>query len=179
MNQHTAVKQEPGSTAFVAIDFETADRGLDSACAVALVRVEGLEIVRRAVCLLRPPRRYFQFTYLHGITWDMVAEQPTFAELWPQLAKILDGVGFLAAHHAPFDRGVLQACCQGAGLAPPGLPFQCTVQLARKTWRIYPTRLPDVCSYLGLPLRHHDPASDAEACAQIVIAARKQALQPF
>jgi DNA polymerase-3 subunit epsilon len=39
--------------------------------------------------------------------------------------------------------------------------------------------LPDVCSYLGLPLRHHDPASDAEACAQIVIAARKQALQPF
>jgi DNA polymerase-3 subunit epsilon len=47
------------------------------------------------------------------------------------------------------------------------------MQLARQTWRIYPTRLPDVCARLGLALRHHDPASDAEACARIVIAARR------
>jgi DNA polymerase-3 subunit epsilon len=32
---------------FVAIDFETADRGLDSACSVGLVRVEGGRIVER------------------------------------------------------------------------------------------------------------------------------------
>jgi DNA polymerase-3 subunit epsilon len=48
------------------------------------------------------------------------------------------------------------------------------MELARKTWRIYPTRLPDVCAHLGLALKHHDPASDAEACARIVIAARRQ-----
>jgi DNA polymerase III subunit epsilon len=28
-----------------------------------------------------------------------------------------------------------------------------------------------VCRYLRIPLRHHDAASDAEACARIVIAA--------
>ena len=42
---------------FVAIDFETADYGPDSACAVALVRVEGSRIVRRSYFLIRPPRR--------------------------------------------------------------------------------------------------------------------------
>jgi DNA polymerase-3 subunit epsilon len=45
------------------------------------------------------------------------------------------------------------------------------VRLARRVWGIYPTRLSDVCRRLGIPLRHHDAASDAEACARIVIAA--------
>jgi DNA polymerase-3 subunit epsilon len=158
---------------FVAIDFETADRGSDSACAVALVRVEGVRVVARRSCLLRPPRRWFQFTYVHGITWEDVTEAATFAEAWPEMARLLDGAAFLAAHNAPFDQGVLAACCRAGGLRSPDLPFTCTMRLARQTWGIYPTRLPDVCRRLGLPLEHHDPASDAEACAQIVIAARR------
>jgi DNA polymerase-3 subunit epsilon len=173
MHVQPVVSKERGSPPFVAIDFETADPGPDSACAVALVRVENLQIVRREVRLLRPPRQQFRFTYVHGISWEAVKNQPTFAELWPQLAGMLDGVAFLAAHYASFDRAVLQACCQAAGFTPPELPFECTVRLARKTWRIFPTKLPHVCAHLGLPLRHHDPASDAEACANIVIAARK------
>jgi DNA polymerase-3 subunit epsilon len=158
---------------FVAIDFETADRGSDSACAVALVRVEGLQIVERRACLLRPPRRRFLFTYVHGITWEDVAGAASFAEAWPPLSRLLDGAAFVAAHNAWFDQNVLNACCRAAGLIPPNLPFTCTMQLARKTWRIYPTKLPDVCARLGLPLRHHDPASDAEACARIVIEANR------
>jgi DNA polymerase-3 subunit epsilon len=47
------------------------------------------------------------------------------------------------------------------------------VKLARQTWRLYPTKLPNVCNYLGIPLDHHNAASDAEACARIVLAARK------
>jgi DNA polymerase-3 subunit epsilon len=164
---------EPGT--FVAIDFETADRGSDSACAVALVRVEGLEIVERRVQLLCPPRPRFVFTYIHGITWPDVADKPTFAEAWPELAEMLEGAEQLAAHNAGFDRGVLHTCCHFAGHPTPELPFICTMHLARRTWGIYPTRLSDVCRWLGLPLKHHDPASDAEACARIVIAARRAA----
>jgi DNA polymerase-3 subunit epsilon len=163
--------------AFVAIDFETADRGSDSACAIGLVRVEGLAIVERRSCLLRPPRRRFLFTYVHGLTWEHVAQSPTFAEAWPELSRLLAGAEFLAAHNAPFDRSVLTACCRAAGLPLPEQPFACTMQLARKTWGIRPTRLPDVCARLGLPLRHHEPLSDAEACARIVIAATRQHLQ--
>jgi DNA polymerase-3 subunit epsilon len=162
----------PKALPFVAIDFETADHGADSACAVALIRVEDLQIVRRKVCLIRPPRRHFEFTYLHGISWRDVADQPSFAEVWPSLAPLLENVAFLAAHNARFDRAVLRACCAMAGLPAPAFPFTCTMMLARHTWRIFPTKLPDVCRYLGLSLKHHDPASDAEACARIVIAAK-------
>ena len=59
---------------FAAIDFETADYGRDSACAVAVVRVERSEIVDRVRYLIRPPRRHFVFSYLHGITWDDVVD---------------------------------------------------------------------------------------------------------
>jgi DNA polymerase III subunit epsilon len=159
---------------FVSIDFETADESLDSACALALVRVEGNSIVERRHTLLRPPRAHFAFSGVHGITWDKVKAQPVFAEAWPALQRLLDGAGFLAAHNSSFDRSVLRACCTGACLPVPAQPFLCTALLARRVWGIYPTRLPDVCARLGLPLTHHEPCSDAEACARIVLAARSR-----
>jgi DNA polymerase III subunit epsilon len=156
---------------FVALDFETADQGRDSACSIALVRVEGRTIVHREHHLIRPPRRTFQFTAIHGISWSQVANAPTFAELWPQLAACVEGAKFIAAHNASFDAGVLLACCEQAGLRPPVQPFVCTVQVARRAWNLRPTKLPDVCRQLGLPLQHHNALSDAEACANIVLAA--------
>ncbi|WP_286191166.1 3'-5' exonuclease [Synechococcus sp. FACHB-909] len=165
-----AVRQD----CFVALDFETADQGRDSACSIALVRVEGRTIVRREHHLIRPPRRTFQFTSIHGISWSQVADAPSFAELWPQLAACLDGAQFIAAHNASFDAGVLRACCEQAGLRPPAQPFVCTVQVARQAWNLRPTKLPDVCRHLGLPLQHHDALSDAEACAGIVLAAGQE-----
>jgi DNA polymerase III subunit epsilon len=86
---------------------------------------------------------------------------------------MIDNGAFLAAHNAPFDRSVLHACCEMSGLKPTTVPFLCTVALARKEWNIFPTKLPLVCSHLGIPLDHHNAASDAEACARIVLAARR------
>jgi DNA polymerase III epsilon subunit-like protein len=123
------VKQARGP-AFAALDFETADYPRDSACALGLVRVENHRIVRRTYHLIRPPRRRFAFTYLHGITWEDVAQQPTFADLWPSLTPFLEGADFLAAHNALFDRSVLQRCCETAGLTPRGFPLN-----ARCAWR--------------------------------------------
>jgi DNA polymerase-3 subunit epsilon len=84
---------------------------------------------------------------------------------------MFDGVDFIAAHNAPFDRNVLRACCEAHGIEPPRQRFACTMKLARKVWGIYPTKLPDVCDELGIDLDHHEALSDAEACARIVIAA--------
>lgn len=155
------------------MDFETADSGSDSACAVGLVHVAGGKIVRRERHLIRPPRKLFLFTYIHGIAWEQVADKPSFAELWPTLKESLEEAEFFAAHNASFDRRVLEACCAVAGFAPPRQKFLCTVQLARKTWGLYPTKLPDVCRFLSIPLNHHEALSDAEACARIVLAAQK------
>ncbi|HVC09742.1 MAG TPA: 3'-5' exonuclease [Elusimicrobiota bacterium] len=163
-----ALKPRPN---FVAIDFETADYGPDSACAVGLVRVENGAIARKKHYYIRPPRQDFAFTHIHGISWEDVLDKPSFAELWPELKEEISGAEFLAAHNSRFDQGVLNACCQSAGVAAPKAPFVCTVSLARKTWGIYPTKLPDVCRFLGLSLNHHEALSDAEACARIVLAA--------
>lgn len=156
---------------FVAIDFETADHGADSACAVGLVRVEDLQIVARQKLFIRPPREHIFFSFLHGITWAMVKDAPVFRDAWGQIAPLIEGATFLAAHNAPFDRKVLSECCTVAGLAVPALPFVCTVQLARHRWAMKPANLPAVCRRLGIGLIHHDPISDAEACARIIIAA--------
>lgn len=173
---------------FVAIDFETADKGADSACSVGLVRVENGEIVKTAVQLIRPPRleggdlfspppAEFEFTRIHGIKPEQVLDAPTFGQAWPGLSRLLTGADFLAAHNAPFDAGVLSACCAAARLPAPKHRFVDTVRLARSTWSIYPTKLPNVCERLGIELDHHEALSDALACAKIVIAALKQGVR--
>jgi DNA polymerase-3 subunit epsilon len=170
---HHAANHAP---TFTAIDFETATREPDSACAIGLVRVENGVIVRRESRLIRPPphAREFEFTWLHAIAWEHVASAPAFEEIWPLIRDLCEGVDYVAAHNASFDEGVLRASCAGARLPTPlprGVGFECTVGVARRVWGIYPTRLDVVAARLGVPLRHHDAASDAEACAQIVLRA--------
>lgn len=163
---------------FAAIDFETANHDRDSACAVGLVVVDGGRIVDRAYQLIRPPTSELVFTDIHGLTWQHVRTAPTFAELWPDLKRRIGRVKFLAAHNAPFDKGVLSSCCRTYRLRAERQPFVCTVQVARQVWSIYPTKLPDVCARLRIPLRHHQADSDAEACARIVIAAAEAGWTP-
>jgi DNA polymerase III subunit epsilon len=169
--RRTAISSARAAMNFVAIDFETANHRADSACAVGLVKVVGGEIVDKAVHLIRPPSRQFAFTWVHGLSWGDVERAEDFGRLWPRLAPLLAGAEFLAAHNAPFDKGVLHACCATYALAAPSLPFQCTVQLSRRAWNIRPTKLSDVCRALDIELNHHEALSDAMACAQIVLAA--------
>lgn len=159
---------------FAAIDFETATYSGDSACALAATIVEDGVIVQQLYELIRPPTRLFSFTHIHGLRWSDVQDAPDFAAVWEIFAPALREVEFLAAHNAPFDKGVLHACCARYGLAVPPQPFVCTVQLARAQWDLRPTKLPDVCRHLGIELVHHQADSDAAACARIVIAAEQE-----
>lgn len=156
---------------FAAIDFETADYGRDSACALSMVIADKGKIVEKVYTLIRPPRREFIFSYLHGITWNDVAKKPTFKEVWQEFHPRLEGVDFIAAHNASFDRGVLFTCCDERKIEPPAMNFLCTMKLARRLWNVYPTKLSDVCRHFKIPLKHHDAASDALACAKIVLEA--------
>jgi DNA polymerase-3 subunit epsilon len=172
MGEH---KQKESPT-FVAIDFETSDNWRDSACEVGLVRVESGRIVERRRELIRPPRRRFSQTRVHGLTWDDVRDAPPFPEVWPMIRPLLKGAEFLNAHTA-FDRSVLHKCCHAGRLVIPAAPFLDTMKLARQRWGIRLTKLNDVCQYLRLPLEHHDPLSDAEACAGIVLRAGRRAIR--
>jgi DNA polymerase-3 subunit epsilon len=159
---------------FVAIDFETADNGQDSACAIGLVRVQDARIVDEMVRLICPPRPRMMFTHIHGLKMSDVASQPKFAEHWPEIRKFIEGVDDFVAHNASFDRGVLYACLKAARLEIPTQKFHCTVQIARKVFGIYPTKLSNVCQVLGIELNHHEALSDARASARIVLLAQKK-----
>ncbi len=156
---------------FTAIDFETADHQRDSACALAMVRVERGRVVDRQDALIRPPRKDVLSTRIHGLTWDDLRDADDFATVWARMRRMVDGVDVLAAHSASFDRSVLAACCAAAGIAPPTHRWLCTVKLAKHTWRRAGNTLPDVCAALGIDLVHHDAASDALACARVALAA--------
>lgn len=156
---------------FVAIDFETANRSPRSAVAVGLVRVDGGVVTAVVVERIRPATVRFTNTRVHGLAPEDVAEAGEFGAVWGSVERWVEGARFLAAHHAEFDREVLQACCERAGLPSPRLPFVCTVALARAVWQCSPAKLPHVCERLGIELRHHEPGSDALACARIVLAA--------
>jgi DNA polymerase III subunit epsilon len=158
----------------VAIDFETADCSADSACAIGIVSIEKGKISKKGYRLIRPPRRQFVFSCLHGISWADVEAQPTFIEVWDHFASFWKDADYFLAHNAPFDRNVLTVCCSAADRRPPRVPFICTVRVARSHWNIRPTNLPTVCTQLGIPLKHHDAASDASACASIALRAMRE-----
>jgi DNA polymerase III subunit epsilon len=71
----------------VAVDFETADCSADSACAIGIVSIEKGKITKKGYRLIRPPRRQFLFSCIHGISWANVEAQPTFIEVWDHLAR--------------------------------------------------------------------------------------------
>jgi DNA polymerase-3 subunit epsilon len=158
----------------VAIDFETADYGADSACALGIVTIENGSVTKNGYRLIRPPRKGFYFSYLHGIRWSDVKNAATFADVWDELSDYWRDADYLLAHNAAFDRGVLKACSLAAQRDPPQVPFICTVRVARAHWNFRPANLSHVCTQLGIPLNHHHAASDALACAEIALRAMKE-----
>jgi len=154
---------------FLALDFETANYYSDSACALGLVRVENDKIVDTASLLIRPPYKYFVFTYIHGITWEDVEDEPTFEQHWKSIKPFFEGIDFAVAHNAIFDSNVLRACCERHKIIVPEVDFRCTMKLSRQVFNLYPTNLPTVCKKFNITLQHHDALSDTLACAKIMM----------
>ena len=156
----------------VALDFETSGYAAHSACAVGLCRIEDGVVTDSFYSLIRPPSSRVLFTHVHGLTWPMLKDAPTFTEVWPQLVAFMEGSHALLAHNAGFDRRVLHASCQALELVQPQLPFLCTLKGARRSLPLASRALDSVCGYFGIPLDHHHAGSDARACAEIYLRLR-------
>lgn len=166
-----AARAEATGPAFAAIDFETAHSLPDSACSIGVAIVRDGRIAHTVHRLIRPPRRRFRFTRVHGIVWNQVEDAPPFGTVWQEIAPLLEGLDFLAAHNASFDQRVLKACLDRHDLPVPEIPLVCSMKVAREVWGRRRNGLSDVCARLDIPLNHHDALSDAEACAQILLKA--------
>ncbi|MBN9606395.1 MAG: 3'-5' exonuclease [Actinomycetales bacterium] len=163
---------------FTAIDFETANGSPASACAVGLVKVRDGEVVDRIGWLIRPPAGHDHFSEwnirIHGITPAMVEGAVEWRLQLPELVSWIDG-DTLVAHNAGFDMGVLAAACEASGVATPEFGYLCSLQVARRTYRLDSYRLPLAAAAAGHgAFAHHDATADAEACAAIIVDAAER-----
>lgn len=158
---------------FTAIDFETANGFRGSPCAVGLSKVRNGRIVEEAHWLMRPPEGHDFFdsrnVAIHGITADMVEDQPRFGELFPEIGAFI-GSDVVVAHNAAFDMGVIRSALEVSGQAGPAYDYACTVLLSRRSYFLVSYSLPYVAEAAGVPLEnHHDAVEDARACAGIMV----------
>lgn len=158
---------------FTAIDFETANSSMASACSVGLVKVRDGQVVDRIGWYIRPPVEHDHFSEwnvrIHGITPDMVVGAPTWVEQMVDLALFV-GDDALVAHNAGFDMRVITTACGVTGIPAPLYSYFCSLQIARTTYQLDSYKLPSVALAAGFAdFPHHDAVADAEACAAIII----------
>ena len=163
---------------FTAIDFETANSSSASACSVGLVKVRDGRVVDRVHWYIRPPFPHDEFSEwnirIHGITPEMVADAPGWADHLPAFREFAER-DVLVAHNAGFDMAVIAKTSAAFGLDVPDFRSLCSLQVARKTYHLESYRLPVAAMAAGFEdFSHHDALADAEACAAIIVHAAKR-----
>ncbi len=163
---------------FVALDFETANDNLNSACSLGLAAVKKLEIVDTAYFLIKPASLHFSGANIkiHGITPESVMDAPFFPEIWKEAQRFF-GNNIIVAHNVRFDMSVLKRCLIEHGLEPPPFNYLCSIQISDCVCAEegIGASLKDRACYFGIPMGdHHNALSDAKTCAQIVIESVKK-----
>jgi len=160
----------------VAIDFETANYGKLSACAVGLAIFDNGELIESPYWLIKPPKGHGWFKPertqdIHGISWFDVKDQLEFGIIAPEIIRHLEAADIVVAHKASFDLGVLRALLEHCQLPAPAFQHRCTLELSRQTWPDLPNhQLSTLATHLGIELNHHHAQSDAIAAGRLMLA---------
>ena len=157
----------------VALDFETANSNLASACSLGVTIYNDGELLDNFEWYFKPHHRYNYFTnsHIHGIYEEDVINENEFVFYYEELAEILkDSV--IIAHNAMFDVGVLNAECDIYGLEHFKNNYLDTVKISRLVYpELYNHKLNTVAQYLDIDLNHHNGKSDSFACMMILLKA--------
>jgi DNA polymerase III epsilon subunit-like protein len=143
-----------------------------------MARVINGELVESRHRLMRPPQGWDEFdefnVMLHGITPAMVAHEPRFHKVLPEIVAFADGLPFVA-HNAAFDMGVIRDACDASFIEWPQATYACTLVLSRVTWSLLSYSLPWVAEAAGVTFgQHHEPEADAIAAASIMVAIARE-----
>lgn len=158
--------------AYVVVDVETTGgRGENHRVTeIGAVRVQNGKITDKFQTLLNPQRAIpANISRLTGITHEMVAGAPYFADVADEVAAFLDGAIFVA-HNVDFDYGFIsrEFARLGRKFRSPKL---CTCAAMRK---LYPGQasysLGALARTFDIPLKqHHRALCDAEAAAELLL----------
>jgi DNA polymerase-3 subunit epsilon len=158
---------------YVAVDVETT--GLAPAeghrvCEIAMLRFLRGTVVDSFVSFVNPLRAISPGAMaVNGITDAMVAEAPTFSDLFPRIVAFL-GEDLLVFHNAPFDLSFLHMESRLAGGVWPGNPVIDTLALARRTRMFRDHSLSAICRRLGIEAAFHRAEADAYAAGKLLTA---------
>lgn len=188
MSQQASTSEESlarslAATPIVVIDVETTGASMgggDRMIELAIVRLEGGRIVDRFEQLLDPERHLpAHITRLTGITPDMLAGQPTFAEVLPRVLSLCDGC-VVAGHNVLFDLGFVGGELRLAGVDPTRLiarsPVLDTLRIARKTFQKKGNALQLLADKLGIV---RSAAHRAMADVETTIAVLDRLIEPL
>ena len=155
---------------FVVFDVETPNRRNDRMSAIGITIVDKGAIAEEFYSLINPETHFDDFNVqLTGIDETRVSDAPTFPEVWPQIAPLMES-GILVAHNAVFDMGVLKKCLAHYGIHwQKKADYLCTVSVGRKLLPRMSHKLNMLCDFYGIELDHHQADSDSRACAQILL----------
>jgi DNA polymerase III subunit epsilon len=103
---------------------------------------------------------------VHGLDEDALAGAPGFAELYPELERVLRG-RVVVAYVAGFDRAIVERACRSRGLPPLAVQWDCAY--ARyAAWRGFPASLSTACEIEGLAPAGHRAARDARRVWELI-----------
>lgn len=157
---------------FIAIDFETANHYLNSACSIGIAAVRDMEVVDVFHSLIRPTNLFFeeQNVKIHGITPDIVENAPIFDEVWGQISQYFSPHIPVVAHNAYFDMSVLR---KSTAIDLPDFLYIDSMDIAAPL--VGGRKGLNFCAdTLGIQLEHHhDSSDDAYACAAIALCGLK------
>ena len=156
---------------YIAFDVETPNYANNRMSAIGVAVIENGEIADEFYTLVNPEAHFDPFNIeLTGITPKLVADAPTFPELWTELEPLMDS-GLLVAHNAPFDMSVLAKCLRYYDIRwHPRVEYACTCRMGKRLLPQLPNhKLNTLCDYLGIGLDHHHAGSDSRACGEILL----------
>lgn len=157
---------------YAVVDIETTGgrKSGNAITEIAVVKVRGKKVVGQWSSLINPKRRIPpHITHLTGISNEMVASAPLFAEIADALDAQLSDTIFVA-HNVGFDYGFIKAAYESLGrrFRQPKL---CTVRQARKAFpSLKSYSLGNLCEHFDIDLHnHHRALSDARATADLLV----------
>jgi len=119
---------------------------------------------------------------VHGITDEMLADQPRFEQVWDEIRTHLEG-RLPVAYNAGFDKKFLIAELERMGETTWGEELPPSMQAdvewidplvwVRELYQDQSAKLGAICEHLGIPLDDaHRAANDAEATGKVLLAMR-------
>ena len=165
-------------TGWVVLDVETSGfrPGYARVISLAALGLDANGFIDHSVTSLLNPGVDPGPTHVHGLTSEMLAEAPSFADIAAELVDMLHG-RTLVAHNAAFDYGFLAAEAELAEMELPVDTVMCTVELTRRlALGTENLRLETLAAHWGIPqLRPHDALDDALVLSRVLRTAVEQA----